>query len=233
MDSYFTWDGFFKAAPLVIQYLPVTLKVTLISLILATILAVFVAASRVYQVPVLSQICKGYLHLMRGLPYVVLLFLVYYFLPFFVWQLFGVDINGWDKLVFATITFVLHEGAYIGEILRSAVESVPKVQREAAYTVGLSEAQTFLRIILPQSIKVVIPAYGANLVELFHNTTITFMIGATDFIGRANTVGGATFHYLEPYLFVAVVYVIISILLELIFKFLDAKYQFGAKVRLR
>lgn len=233
MSKYFTWEGFFKAAPLVIQYLPVTLRITLITLVIATVVAVVVAAIRVYRIPVLCQICKGYLHLMRGLPYVVLMLLVYYYLPFLAYLLFGVDINGWDKIVFVIITFVLHEGAYIGEILRSAVESVPKVQREAAYSVGLTEFQTFLRIILPQSIKVAIPPYGANLVELFHNTAITYMIGVTDFIGRATTVGGSTFHYIEPYVFVAIVYAIISIMIDFLFRFLNAKYQFGAKVKLQ
>lgn len=233
MGSYFTWEGFLKAAPQVLQYLPVTLKVTFLSLAIATLLGVLVAAARVYRIPLLCTFCKGYLYLMRGIPYVVLLLLIYYFLPFLVWKFFAVDINGWDKLVFAIITFSVHEGAYIGEIFRSAIESVPKVQKEAAYSVGLNEAQTFWRILLPQSVKVAIPAYGANLVELFQNTTITFVIGAMDFIGRANTVGGATFHYLEPYLFVAIVYVIISILLETLFRFLDTQYRFGAKLKFR
>ncbi|MBQ7265512.1 MAG: amino acid ABC transporter permease [Firmicutes bacterium] len=228
MSSYFTWEGFFAAIPLLLEYLPVTLRVTFISLVVATIIAVFVALIRVRRVPVLNMVCKCYLHIMRGLPYVVILLLVYYYLPFLVRKIFAVDINRWDKLVFAVIAFILHEGAYIGEILRAAVESVPKVQSEAAYSVGMSEMQTFFRIVLPQSVKVAIPAYGSNLVELFQNTTITFMIGAMDLIGRANTVGGATMHYIEPYLVVAVVYVIISILIELLFKFLDSKYKFGA-----
>ena len=158
---------------------------------------------------------------MRGLPYVVLLLLVYYYLPFLVYSLFGADINGWNKIVFVMIAFILHEGAYIGEIVRAAVESVPAVQKEAGYSIGMTAGQTFIRIILPQAVKVAIPAYGANLVELFHNTAITCVIGVTDFIGRAATVGGATFHYIEPYLFVAIVYAIISILIELFFKFLD------------
>lgn len=232
MDKYFTWDGFLKSAPLVIQYLPVTLEITLITLAIATILGMGVAAARVYKVPVLSQFCKVYLHIMRGIPYVVLLLLMYYFLPFLVYQLLGLDINGWDKKIFVVITFTTHEIAYIGEIFRAAVESVPKVQSEAAASVGLTEIQTFFRIIFPQSIKVAIPAYGANLVELFHNTAITYVIGVTDFIGRATTVGGASYHFIEPYTFVAIVYCIISILIQCLFKFLDAHYQFGSNAKI-
>ena len=231
MGKYFTWEGFLKAAPLVIKYLPVTLGITVITLGIATFIALFIAAIRVYKVPGLNGFCKGYLHLMRGLPYVVLLLLVYYFLPFLVYKLFGIDINGWDKKVFVIIAFVLHEGAYIGEIFRAAVEAVPKVQQEAAYSIGFTQFQAFFRIILPQSIKVAIPTYGANLVELFHNTAITYMIGVMDFIGRATSLGGSSFNYIETYLFVAIVYAIISIMIELSFKYLDAKYQFGAKVK--
>ena len=231
MGKYFTWEGFFKAAPLIIKYLPVTLGITFITLGIATVIAVLVAAIRVYKVPVLCGICKGYLHIIRGLPYVVLLLLVYYFLPFLVFKLFGIDINGWDKKVFVIIAFVIHEGAYIGEIFRAAVEAVPKLQQEAAYSVGLTQYQTFFRIILPQSVKVAIPAYGANFVELFHNTAITYMIGVMDFIGRATSLGGASFNYIETYLFVAVVYAAISIAIEFLFKYVDARYQFGAKVK--
>ena len=154
---------------------------------------------------------------------------VYYFLPFFAKILTGADIHNWEKIVFAEITFVLHESAYIGEIIRGAVESVPKVQKEAAYTVGLTEIQTYFRIILPQSIKVAIPAYGANFVELFQNTAITYLIGVLDFMGAANSFGNSMRSNIETYTFAAIVYVIISILIELIFKFLDSKYQFGVK----
>ena len=231
MNRFFDLGRFWKAAPLILKFLPVTLKITVVSLLIATFVAVLVAAVRVYRVPVLSTIFKGYLLLMRGIPYVVLMLLVYYYLPYLVNKLFGADIEGWDKLIFIGITFVLHEGAYIGEILRGAVESVPKVQKEAAYSVGLSETQTFLRIILPQSIKVAIPAYGSNLVEMFQNTAISYMIGAMDFIGRANAVGASMGHNIEPFVFVALVYVIISILIEFTFKYINAKYQFGAKVK--
>lgn len=227
MSDYFSIERFIKVSPMIIKYLPVTLKITAIALIASTCIGVLIAAARVYKVPGLSTFLKGYTVFVRGLPYVVLMLLVYYYMPFLAYKLFGIDINGWDKIIFVEITFILHESAYIGEIIRGAIESVPKIQKEAAFSIGYTEAKGFFRIILPQAVKVAIPGYGSNLVELFQNTAITYMIGLTDFIGRANTLGASTGHFLEAYVFVAGVYVIISILIELFFRFLNSRYQFG------
>ena len=71
----------------------------------------------------------------------VLMLLVYYYMPFLAYKLFGTDINGWDKIIFVEITFILHESAYIGEIIRGAIESVPKIQKEAAFSIGYTEAK--------------------------------------------------------------------------------------------
>ena len=229
MERYFSFEQFLKVIPMLIKYLPVTLKETGTVILIATAAGVLIALVRVYKVPILSPFFQAYLLLMRGVPYVILIMVVYYFLPFFVRNLTGADIHNWEKIIFAEITFVLHESAYIGEIIRGAVESVPKVQKEAAYTVGLTEIQTYFRIILPQSIKVAIPAYGANFVEIFQNTAITYLIGVLDFMGAANSFGNSMHSNMETYTFAAIVYVIISILIELIFKFLDSKYQFGVK----
>lgn len=229
MEKYFSFERFIKIVPVLASYLPVTLKEMGIVILLATAAGVLIALIRVYKVPVLSQFFQLYLLLMRGVPYMILIMVVYYFLPFLAQKVTGVSINNWEKIVFAEITFVLHESAYIGEIIRGAVESVPKVQKEAAYTVGLNEIQTYFRIILPQSIKVAIPAYGANFVEIFQNTAITYLIGVLDFMGAANSFGNSMHSSMETYTFAAIVYVTISILIEMIFKFLDSKYQFGVK----
>ena len=91
MNRFFDIGRFLKAAPIILKFLPVTLKITFFSLAIATLVAVLVAAIRVYKVPVLSTVCKGYLLLMRGIPYVVLMLLVYYYLPYLVNKLFGIN----------------------------------------------------------------------------------------------------------------------------------------------
>lgn len=208
-------------------YLPVTLKIAAIAIVLGTLLGIAVAAIRVYKVPVISTVLRGYVGLMRGIPFVILMFLVYYYLPFLSQTIFGHDINGWNKIIFVEIAFVTNEGAFMGEIFRGAFESVPPVQNEAAYSVGMTKFQAFRRIILPQALKVAIPSYGINLVWLFQETSVTYMIGLSDFIGRASTIGAATGHFLDAYIYMAVVYVVISILIEALFKFIQRKYTFG------
>ena len=153
----------------------------------------------------------------------------YYGLPLLADALFGMNIRRWDTLIFVNIAFILNEGAFLGEIFRSAILSIPAVQSEAGYSIGMTRFQTFTRIVLPQTIKVIIPAYGADLIGVFHNTSLVFMIGVVDIMGRAKTLGTATGHSLEGYVFVALIYIVISLMLKGIFYLVDRKMQYGRR----
>ncbi len=227
MDKYFSWERLWKVIPKLNEYLPVTIKIALIAILLGTVLGIFVAAIRIYKIPVLSRFFHGYTTVMRGIPFVVLVFLVYFCLPFLAEKLFGVDINNWEKMIFVEIAYALNQSAFVGEIFRGAFESVSKLQSEAAYSVGMNEIQTFFRIILPQAVKVAIPMYGINVVWLFEETSVTYMLGMTDFLGKAKELGSAIGHSLEAYIYVAFVYTVISIALKSFFKLVDKKYTFG------
>lgn len=228
MNRYFSWERLWKVIPKLNKYLPVTFEVVIIAIILGTIFGLLVAAIRVYKIPVLSQFFHWYTIIIRSVPFIVLIFLVYYYVPFIAFKLFGTDVNSWSKIVFIEIAFALNEAAFMGEIFRGAFESVPKLQIEAAYSVGLTKVQTFGRILIPQAVKVAIPLYGTNIAWIFASSSVTYMFGIMDFLGRTKTIASSTGHVLEAYIYVAFVYALISIAVGYLFKFLDKKYTFGA-----
>lgn len=130
-------------------------------------------------------------------------------------------------MVFAYITFILNQGAFLSAIFYSAVTSIPYGQTEAGLSVGLTGIQTFLRIILPQMVRIALPPFGSDLVGLFQNSSLVFLIGVTDIMGRAKSIGAATKHVLEAYVFVVIIYIGISLTIRLLFYYLNRKLEYG------
>jgi L-cystine transport system permease protein len=231
MTNFFEFSRLLDGAKSITPYLGVTFQIVLVALLCGSLLGLVVAAIRMQRIPLVHQIVGIYISYMRGTPMIVQLMLLYYGFPALLKNLLGIDINGWDKLIFVELAFILNEGAFLGEIFRSSIEAVPSHQSEAGYSVGLSRLQTFYRIVLPQAAKIALPAYGVDVIGVFHNTSIAFTLGVLDMVGRAQTLG-ANGHQLEPYLYVAFVYVIISILLQLLFHVWSKKMDFGRSDRI-
>lgn len=227
MGKYFDFERFIDIIPKIIPQLGVTFSIVLVSMVLGTILAIIVAVLRIQKFPVLHQILGVYISFMRGTPLLVQMMIVYYGLPLFVQGLFGMNINTWSTIIFVDIAFILNEGAFLGEIFRSAILSVPAVQSEAGYSIGMTRFQTFTHIVLPQTIKIIIPSYGVDLIGVFQNTSLVFTIGGVlDIMGKAKTLGTATGHALEAYIVVALIFIIISLLLRFVFYLIDQKLQY-------
>jgi L-cystine transport system permease protein len=219
----FSWERFFENIPRLIKYLPVTFELVLVSELIGIILAVGIALARINKVHVLSQFCAVYVSFMRGTPMLVQMLLVYYGLPMLLNAVFGMDVNAISKIVFVIITYALNQGAFIGEIFRSSILSVDSGQTEAAYSVGMTRLQTFKRIIAPQAARIALPAFGSDFIVLFHNTSLAFMVGVIDMLGRARALQATTKHVLESYVFIMIVFVIISLLLKAVFGALDKR----------
>lgn len=223
----FSLERFVKVIGQITPYFGITIQIVVIAIVFGTIAGLIVALLRVRKIPIIDQILSVYISFMRGTPMVIQMMLLYYALPIILNGFFGIDINGWEKLTFVEMTFVINEGAFLGEIFKGAILSVPYQQTEAAYSVGLNEQQTFFRIVLPQAIRIALPAYGFDIIGIFHNTSIAFMLGVIDIIGRAQSIKSATGHGLEAYIFIAIVYIVISILLKSAFSKLDGKLEYG------
>ena len=223
MGEFFSLDRAVKAFPKILASLNVTFEIVIIATLVGLLLGVCIALIRMFRVPVLSQIAAVYISFMRGTPLIVQLYVVYYGLPILLYNLVGININGWDKLFFIITAYALNEAAFMGEIIRGAIIAVPELQTEAGYSTGMTYGQTFLHVILPQAVRVAIPSFGVDLVSLFQSTSLAFLLGAVDVIGRARTIGSNSGHYLDVYVDAAVIFITFSVLLELLFHFIQKR----------
>ena len=227
MGDYFSIERFLSSIPKIVPQLSVTFAIVIVSMVIGTILGFAVAALEIKRFPVLQQILKVYVSYMRGTPLLVQMMVVYYGLPLLIQTTLKIDINSWSPIIFVDIAFILNEGAFLGEIFRGAILSIPIEQTEAGYSIGMTGTQTFVRIILPQIIRIIIPAYGVDLIGVLHNTSLVFTIGGIlDIMGKAKILGTATGHTLEGYVVAALIYVVISLALKFIFYRIDKKLEF-------
>lgn len=227
MVDLFDWDRFFTNIPQIVAYLPVTFKIVFYATLFGVILALLVAVIRIKKIPILQQVAGIYVSFMRGTPMLVQLLVVFYGIPILMQQLFNINVNRWDKIIFVYITYILNQGAFLSEIFRCSILAIPTGQLEAAYSVGLTQFQAFRRIILPQAVRVAVPSFGSDFIGLFQNTSLAFLIGVVDIMGRAKTIGTATKHVLEAYVFIAIFFIIISLLVKGAFYLLDKKLAYG------
>lgn len=229
MGEYFSFDRMMQAFPKVLSALPTSFLIVAIAMIVGAILAIGIAFIRVFHVKVLDPLARVYISFMRGTPEIIQLFLVYYGLPLLVRGTLGLSMDSWAPLFFVLVTFSLNQAAFLAELFRGALESVNAGQYEAAYTVGLTRAQTFRRIIIPQAMRSVLPGFGVNLIYMFQSTSLAATIGVLDLVGKAQLIGSITYHSIEPLACTMVIFVVISVLLEYIVHKLDNVSNFDRK----
>jgi L-cystine transport system permease protein len=219
--EWFSWDRFFHNIPIILRFFPVTLRIVVVAEFFGILLALLIAVTRIDKIPVASQLFAVFVSFMRGTPMLIQMFIIYFGLPALVKGLFGDGIQDWDRLTYVFIAFALNQGAYLSEIYRAAILAIPKEQMEAGLSVGLTGLQTFCRIMLPQSVRIALPALGVDLVWLFQGTSIAFLVGVVDLMGRTRTLGANSGHYIESYVFIALVFIIISFIIKLVFYLLE------------
>ncbi len=233
MGDYFSGQRFTERIGQIVPYLAVNLQMVFWAMLLGTILAIGLAILRLKKIPVIEQILVVFVSYMRGTPLLVQMCVAYYGIPIIFGKLFmslfGVNLNRLDAIVSVIIAFVLNETAFLGEIFRGAIMSVPAVQMEAGLSVGMTKMQAMFRIVLPQAIHVAIPQYGVDLIGVFHNTSLAFTLGVLEMMARAKTLGQASGHTIEGFVVVAVIYIIISLILKGLFYLLERKLNPGRR----
>lgn len=230
MANFFIPELFFYDFPRVLAKFPITLKIVLAAVVIGLGLGSVLALFRIRKTPVLSQLAAVYISYIHGVPIVVQLFMIYYGLPMLLRAVWKIDTRSMDKMIFIYVTYGLNQAGFMAEIIRGAVQSVPKGQWEAGYSVGLSAPRTFFGIILPQSVRVALPSFETDFIGLFRNTALAYMVGIVDMMGQVSVLSSTTFHTLEGYLCVVVIQVVISIILEQLFGILNKRLTFGKKI---
>ncbi len=229
MNDLFSFDRFIKAFPQIFEHLGITFRFLVVCTIWMTIFAVILAVLRIKKIPVIHQILGVYISYMRGTPFLVQMMVVYYGLPVLVEGLFGVNINRWDALLFAEIAMIMNESAFLGETIRGVILSIPTIQSEAGFSIGMTQMQTFRRIVFPQAVRILIPSYGTEIVAVFQNTSMLYMVGIVDMMARAKSINASTNHSLEAYAVIAIIYITFSLLIKFAFSYAEKKTAYGRR----
>lgn len=187
--------------------LALTAAASLIGMILGTCFAL----AQHLEIPIVSQVVRGYIALIRSIPLILVLFWFFFLVPIVLGHLSG---NGRPIPIGATytafITFGLFEAAYYSEIIRVGLRAVNKGQFEACQALALSTFDTYRHVILPQVIRVASPIILSQTIILFQDTSLVYVLSLTDLLGAASKLAQLNGRLVEMYLAVAVVYLVIS-----------------------
>ncbi|MDR1378374.1 MAG: amino acid ABC transporter permease [Synergistaceae bacterium] len=219
MGKTFDVQFMLSTVPEIIKFLPITLFLSITSFAIGVVIGSGVALIRYFDIKIASKLCKVYISFIRGTPALVQLLLVYYGLPIFLNAInsrFGtnISVNAVPRLVFAVIALSLNSGAYMSEIIRSALLSVDKGQMEACHSVNMSTWTALRRVILPQTFVVALPPLGNNFISMLKETSLVFSISVVDIMAQAKITSSRSFRFFETYIVVSIIYWCCCILIE-------------------
>lgn len=203
MGSYqFRWDVVPANLDFLMTGLSQTLAISALTLVLAMIGGLVVAVLDMSKLPPLRMVGIAFGELVRNTPILVQLLWIYYVLP----MVMGINLDAWTALV---IGLSIYSSAFIAEAYRAGIQAVPVGHREAAQVLGLTPAQTFFRIVLPQAVRMTLPPLAANFVQLIKYSSLGAVISVGEITRRGMELSASIFRPLEIFTFIAVVYFLI------------------------
>ena len=215
---YKIWDG-----------IGVTLGLTALSLIIALPISFYMAVIRLRGHKLGTGITRFYISFVRGTPLVLQILLMYSLLPSFLnfaLKSMGSSFNIFESVNpfwYAVIVFSLNTIALLAEVFRSALMSIDKGQMEAGVSVGLTEWQTYRQIIIPQALVVALPAVSNITVNLIKGTSLAFLMTVKDVLAIGKIAASYGYNYIEAYLDVFVVYIIVCTIVQLIYRIAEKR----------
>ena len=212
MFAHFDFGAIYRALPYLFREgMTFTLMLTAIATFFGVILGTVIAMMRLSSVRLLSQFAALYVNLLRALPLVLVIFLIYFLLPYVGQWITGaprpVQVGALNSSI---ITFTVFEAAYFAEIMRAGIQSISRGQVAAGYGIGLRYSQMMRYVVLPQAFRNMLPVIFMQTIVLFQDTSLVYVLSITDFLGAASKVAERDGRIVEMYLFAALVYFIIS-----------------------
>ncbi len=220
----FDWSVIGGSLPYLWKGMQYTLHLTAIAALGGLFFGTLLALARLSPIKPLSMFAAGYVNLMRSIPLVLVIFWFFFLVPVILQVAMGYERPpqvGAERT--AIITFIMFEAAYFCEIMRAGIQSIPRGQIYAAQALGLNYGQTMRLVVLPQAFRNMIPVLLTQTIILFQDTSLVYVISATDFVGAAAKIAQRDGRLIEMYLFVAVVYFIICFTLSLAVRQLQRK----------
>ena len=216
----------FKAS---LSGIPVTLGITVVSLMISMPLALMMAIKKINSKGPLSFLINAYVSVVRSTPMVLQILLLYSLLPsflnFFIKQVLKIDFNIFKipAIYYAYAVFSLNTTAILSEVFRSALLTVDKGQLEAGLSVGLGKFLTYIRIIIPQALVVALPNICNVTVGLLKSSSLAFFMTVQDITAIAKLKAAYAYNYIEAYSIIFILYIILCTLVQLIFKYIEVQ----------
>ena len=216
-------------APMLEGLVKFSIPITLVTFVLGLVIALLTALMRISTSRILRGIARFYISIIRGTPMIVELLIIFYGIPELGRLLTNNSENQWTlaPVIAAIIGLSLNVGAYASEIIRGGIMSIPKGQTEAAYSIGMNYRQTIQRIILPQAIRVSVPALGNTFLSLIKDTSLLGFILVAEMFRKAQEVASTTYEYLTIYLLVALMYWVVCFIISIAQNFYESYLERG------
>jgi polar amino acid transport system permease protein len=179
-----------------------TFQVTILSILLALVIGLVAGLGRISRIRIINRISTVYVEVIRGIPLLVQIFYIYYALG---------RIVKIPDIASAVIAMAVCYGAYLAEIIRAGIQSVPKGQMEAALALGFSRGKAMRHIILPQTIKITLPPIGNEFIALLKDSSLVSILAVSDLLRRGREFASRTFEYFETLTVVALVYLVLTL----------------------
>jgi glutamate/aspartate transport system permease protein len=218
------------AFPFLMKGLWFTLQITFVGVTGGIVFGSLLAIARLSHNRLLSTLATAYVNLMRSIPLILVIFWVFFLVPWAIGWLTG---NGRPVAVGASltifVTFVLFEAAYYAEIVRAGFRSISPGQYAACDALGLSKLHAYIYILFPQAIRNVLPILLTQTIVLFQDTSLVYVISATDLLGAATKIAQRDGKLVEMYLIVGVIYFMFCFTASQFVKQLQGRLAYGAR----
>jgi His/Glu/Gln/Arg/opine family amino acid ABC transporter permease subunit len=218
LSYQFRFDAVWNNIGFLLDGLWLTLLISFLSLGISLVVGLIVAVMRLTRARILTFLGAAYVELFRDTPVLVQLFWVYYVLPI----ILGIQISAFAA---AVIGLTLHSSAYLSENYRAGIQSVPVGHIEAAKVLGLGPFQTFVRIVLPQAWRIVLPPMVTNFIDLIKVSSLASVIAVGEITRKATELSAATFRPMEIFTVVALIYFLICWPLSIVMRILERRMQ--------
>jgi polar amino acid transport system permease protein len=193
-----------------------TFEVTVLSILFALPIGLLAGIGRISRITVVNRIATVYVEIIRGIPLLAQIFYIYYALA---------KLVALQDIVAAVIAMGVCYGAYIGEIFRAGLQSIPKGQMEAAIALGLSRGQAIRHIILPQTIRVVLPPLGNEFIALLKDSSLVSILAVSDLLRRSREYASKTFNYFQAFTVAALVYLVMTLFFSRLVAYMEGRLQ--------
>lgn len=214
----FNWQYIWELFPILAKGVGVTIQISAIAAFFSLLNGLIIALISYYRIKILYPIARVYVFIIRGTPVVAQLYFFYFGLA-----IYSVFVRQMPPLVATAIVMSLNTSAFMSESMRAALMSVDNGQKEAAYSLGMTNFQLTHRIVIPQAVRIALPPLFNDIINLVKMSSLAFMLGVPDIMGVAKTEGARTYRYFEIYAVAMVIYLIIIAALNLIQKAIENK----------